>query len=125
MIPKEALLGKLEPLWVPLIIVLVALGAFGLGRLSAEAGEKGQLRVLYPEAQAATPVANTAAVANAAPARAQAGQGSYVASKSGSKYYLTTCSGASRIKDENKVYFASAGEAAAAGYGPAANCPGL
>jgi hypothetical protein len=71
----------------------------------------------------------TAAVAagNATPASNVTGgvQGSYVASKSGTRYYLPACSGASRIKEENKVWFATVGEAQAAGYTAAANCPGL
>ncbi len=52
-------------------------------------------------------------------------EGKYVASKSGTKYYLPSCSGVKRIKEENKVWFASVEDAQAAGLSPAANCPGL
>lgn len=48
-----------------------------------------------------------------------------VASKSGTKYHLLTCSGAKTIKEANKIYFDSIDQAKAAGYGPAANCAGL
>ncbi len=48
-----------------------------------------------------------------------------VASKGGTKYYLTGCSGVERITDANKVWFASAAAAQAAGYTPAANCKGI
>lgn len=51
--------------------------------------------------------------------------GKIVASKNGTKYYLSECSGADRISDANKVWFASAALASAAGYTPAANCKGL
>lgn len=51
--------------------------------------------------------------------------GKYVASKSGTKYYLTTCAGAERISEANKVWFASAGAASSAGYSPATNCEGI
>lgn len=51
--------------------------------------------------------------------------GKYVASKNGTKYYLATCSGAKRIKDENKVWFATVEDAKASGRTPASNCPGL
>ncbi|HEV7449119.1 MAG TPA: hypothetical protein VGP13_01105 [Candidatus Paceibacterota bacterium] len=129
MISKEALVSKLlplEPYLLPAVIVLVGVGAFGLGRLSAQPQNLANLRIIYPDAQAATPVkAGEPVAAPTAPKAAPAASGNYVASKSGTKYYLTTCSGVSRIKDENKVYFATAGEAVAAGYGPAANCPGL
>jgi len=50
---------------------------------------------------------------------------SVVASKYGTKYYLPSCAGASRITTANRVSFASAAEARAAGYTPATNCVGL
>jgi hypothetical protein len=123
MIPNEPYFSKLEPYILPAILVLVAVAAFGLGRLSAAPGHQA-LRILYPNAQLATPTA--ARVGEPAPASAKTAEGgSFVASKNGAKYYLTTCSGAGRIKDENKVYFASAAAAKAAGYEPAVGCPGL
>ena len=51
--------------------------------------------------------------------------GQVVASKSGTKYYLPSCSGVDRISEANKVWFASAALARQAGYTPAANCKGL
>lgn len=51
--------------------------------------------------------------------------GGYVASKSGAVYHLPWCSGAKRIKEENRIYFASKEEAERAGYRPAANCKGI
>lgn len=51
--------------------------------------------------------------------------GQFVASRSGTKYYLTTCAAAGRISEANKIWFASASAAHAAGYAPAANCKGL
>lgn len=129
MIPNHPIFRKLaafEPYLIPAIVLVVGVGAFGLGRLSASGHQPMALRVLYPDAKPAEPLQSTAAVASAKAApEAPAGQGSYVASKNGTKYYLATCSGASRIKQENKVYFVSTAQAQAAGYGPAANCPGL
>ncbi len=128
MIPKEAIFRKLDTLEgyiVPAIVLVVALGAFGLGRVSAASGQPAALRILYPDANLAEPVASTAAVAAAKPASVGQGSGAYVASKNGTKYYLATCSGVRRIKEGNKVYFGSSAEAVAAGYEPAANCPGL
>lgn len=49
----------------------------------------------------------------------------YVASAFGSYYYLTTCSGAKRIKEKNRVYFGSKKEAELAGYTPAKRCEGI
>lgn len=48
-----------------------------------------------------------------------------VASKSGTKIYYVWCSGVSRIKPENKVYFDTIEEALKKGYKPASNCPGM
>ena len=50
--------------------------------------------------------------------------GHVVASKNGSKYYLPWCGGVNTIKEENKIWFASAEEAKIAGYTPATNCKG-
>jgi len=54
-----------------------------------------------------------------------AAEGKIVASKNGTKYYLSSCAGAEKISDANKVWFVSAAVAQAAGYTPAANCKGL
>jgi hypothetical protein len=48
-----------------------------------------------------------------------------VASKSGTKVYYVWCSGVSRIKPENKVFFDTVDEALNKGYTKASNCPGL
>ena len=47
-----------------------------------------------------------------------------VASKSATSklYHFTWCSGAKRIKEENKLWFATESEAVSAGYSLAANC---
>lgn len=60
-----------------------------------------------------------------APSQSQNGEGIYVASKNGTKYHLPSCSGAKRIKEENKVWFNSKAEAEQAGYEPAKNCKGI
>lgn len=44
------------------------------------------------------------------------------ASKSGTRYYYQKCSGLSRIKPENLVYFDSESQAEAKGYSLAQNC---
>lgn len=45
-----------------------------------------------------------------------------IASKNGTKYYYQNCSGISKIKNENKIFFASEKEAESKGYSLAANC---
>jgi len=53
------------------------------------------------------------------------GEYQIVASKNGEVYHYVWCSGAKRIKEENKIYFKSKEEAEKAGLRPAKNCPGL
>jgi hypothetical protein len=114
MVPKNPYLSKglLERLWLPLLVILVGVAAFGLGRLSAGEQGGGGLRIY----QEALPAATGAAAGE---------ERRFVASKSGSRYYLPTCSGAKQIKEENKVWFGTKEAAEATGYTPAANCPGL
>ena len=112
MIPKKLLAGKgvLERLWLPAVVVLVGLTAFGLGRLSALQEGKEGLRIHQVDLPAAA---------------AAFEERRFVASKNGSRYYLPDCSGAKQIKEENKIWFGSPEEAVATGYTPAANCLGL
>lgn len=86
------------------ILVLASLLSFGLGYLAG--------------LDAATP-------SDALNAQTASAEERVVASKSGTKYYLPTCSGAERISEDNKVWFISASAASAAGYTPAANCIGI
>lgn len=51
--------------------------------------------------------------------------GQVVASRNGTRYYPQGCPGAARISEANKVWFASAVAAEAAGYARAANCEGF
>ena len=127
MIPKSLDFRKIfDAALMPAVVVLVGVGAFGLGRLSRIEEAKRPL-IIRNGSDIAVPVPSvqTAAAAQSLPAQAGVATGPIVASKSGTKYYLSTCSGAKNIKDANKVYFASAAEAQAAGYTAAANCPGL
>lgn len=51
--------------------------------------------------------------------------GAYLASKNGTTFHLPWCSGAKKIKEANRVWFASKEDAIAHGYKPAANCKGI
>lgn len=94
------------------VLVLASSLSFGLGYLTGE--DAGQVsRISLENAPLSSSSVTTAAV------------GQVVASKNGTKYYLPTCAGASRISDANKVWFASVSAAQKAGYSPAANCTGI
>jgi hypothetical protein len=112
-----------DAVFYSLLLALVAFTSFCLGRYSAEAVPSSpHPQIVLSQAPAA------AAAASALPKEAAATSSAahaYVASKTGSKYHLPWCPGASQIKEENKIYFASKDEAERAGYTPAANCKGI
>lgn len=110
---KEWVFANEKDLLLGFIIILVSVIGFSLGRISA-LNERRYPIGLENE--------------NLSPIDQKIGKGSsgdFVASKNGATYYLVTCPGAGRIKNENKIYFSSAEDARKAGYRPAANCPGL
>lgn len=118
-------------IFVASVIILVAFGSFGLGRLSKieesrepitieDISDNGGAVIVKNTQETTSGSANLPAVSYAT----QAGK-NYVASKNGAKYFLTWCSGAGRISEANKVYFTTKEEATAAGFTPAANCPGI
>lgn len=125
---------------IAVLLVVVGLGSFWLGRLSVTQNMSENVSMgEYPkETQVAAPLvpvlSDTARMASPTVSDRTSPQNvikssdatkGYVASKTGTKYHLPWCSGARRIKDENKVWFATKEEAEAAGYTPAANCKGL
>lgn len=118
---------------IVLILVLSSTASFGLGvlagrdmaapgRLVPVSGRGEGFQILDQSGAKVAPGLLPAAAA--APILGVPGQG-YVASKSGTKYYLPTCSGVGRIKEENKVWYATKADAEAAGLTPAAACPGI
>ena len=114
---------------IVLIILLVSLISFGLGRISVFYGDTGSIEVLYPKDAQGGAVYQSMSKEEAEQALREKGLpapgGQYVASKTGSKYHFPWCPGAQQMKEENKVWFESKESAEAAGYTPAANCKGL
>lgn len=108
-----------DTLFFTILIVLVALISFGLGRYSVLSSQKSSDFV--PKAAAITITKTEPEVENPI----KANDLKVVGSKSGSKYHLLDCPGAKQIKETNKIYFNSTTLAEAAGYTPASNCPGL
>jgi len=113
-----------EDTLLALSVALIAFTAFGIGRATAPRPQKAApiVEALPLTANAGTNLfqGNPDAVIGTTN-----GPGAFVASKNGTKYYLPTCSGANRIKKENRIWFTSIEEAKSQGYTPAANCPGL
>jgi len=113
-----------ESIFLSILMILVGVISFGLGRHSlAVPTSVGQVAgvALAPEPF----ILSTHTDSNVGTETVTAGTQRLVASQSGSRYHLLDCPSVSQIKESNKVFFATAAEAEAAGYTKAANCPGL
>ncbi len=114
------------------LLVLTSSASFGLGILAGQgaagpstgSGQGSAFSISQIPMTEDAPAAAAAAGTTALPASIPAG-GQVVASKNGTKYFLPWCAGAKLISAANLVTFASAADAAAKGYTPAANCKGL
>jgi hypothetical protein len=109
-----------DAFFMAILVLLVAVVSFGLGRQSVI--EKGlhQSPLESPAGVILTDLSTTTdLILN------DFEEVRVVASKSGTKYHLPNCPGAVQIKEENRVFFDSIELAKAAGYSPASNCPGL
>ncbi len=98
-----------------ILILCIGIGSFGLGRysMSQNVTQSQPASVIFhaqPAPSTTSPSVNTQ---------------TYVASKNSDKYHLPWCSGAKRITEENKIWFATKDEAKSAGYTPAGNCKGI
>ncbi|HTR18999.1 MAG TPA: Ada metal-binding domain-containing protein [Candidatus Paceibacterota bacterium] len=94
-----------------LLVFLVGIGAYGLGRLSALEEVKPPVSVAQAPQEADIPALPPG--------------GFVVASRTGSVYYLPWCSGAQKIAAGNQVWFGSEAAAQKAGYAPSKTCKGL
>lgn len=140
------LLEKIKPyqdgLFLILVITLVALIGFGLGRLSAQyqtAGLEIQSTLVNTadlDKIVVSPKAGSIAAPGAATPRQpesgevvadleQAVNQKIVGNKNSKIYHYENCPGALRMSEGNKVFFASVIDARNAGFRPAGNCPGL
>jgi hypothetical protein len=107
-----------------MIIVLVTLLAFGLGRLSGQGSRAGvsinyapdELKSASMDAQGSSASQVSAVGASLPTATLE----SVSASSKGTKYYYANCK--NTISAANKIIFTSAAEAEKAGYTLAANC---
>lgn len=129
--------GWPEALTTTLIIILVAMGSFGLGRLSRieelkhpieiKGGSVAQVSSVSVQSGGKLDVSPNGALVQSSTEKRipEVNEGFIVGSKTGKKYHFPWCSGAQRIKEENKIWFANEAEAKAAGFTPAANCRGL
>ena len=108
---KAALEPVLADWGLILVLILVAFGSFGLGRLSM--------------VESAKPAVSVGSMPIEGEPRGMAIGGLVVASRNGSVYHFPWCGGASQINPANKAWFASEKAAQDAGYSPSKSCKGL
>jgi len=119
-IPDDVFLG--------LIIVLVAFGSFGLGRLSKIEGAKTPVRfenLEYVSGSETKPQKSSQSTQGASVINATTAGTELVGSKNGTKYYYPWCSGVKNISPANLIHFSSKSEAETRGYTPSTTCKGL
>jgi len=102
------------------LIVVVSILSFGLGRLSMQDEQSSAKPQIVLTEQSASVITSDPDTSVGIPINEASA--SLVASKKGTKYHLLSCPGASQMNDENKIYFASEEEAMASGYTKAKNC---
>lgn len=117
-------------LFIGILIVLTAVGSFGLGRLSFYKSEKTAPEILFFDNNASAVLSldgtNDLSGEEILGAETIVPENSIVVgSKNSDKYHYPWCSGAKRIAEANKIVFSSIEEARKAGYVPASNCKGL
>jgi len=127
-----------KDIFTVVIVILVGLSSFGLGRLSKGAQNDG-LKVNYPSqsmnnqaglvvstfSDSITPQTNTISPKSnnaGIPPVSNSVSKPFFASSRGSKYYPKTCSAGKSIKQANRVYFDTKSEAEKAGYTMSASC---
>jgi hypothetical protein len=117
---------KGKDVMIVIIVILVGLGSFELGRLSKTDQTTG-IKIEYgnqaenQEASAFSSI-NLLQNTNNSPITQNSTSKNFFASNRGSKYYSIGCSGGKTIKQENRVYFATKEEAETAGYELSSSC---
>lgn len=106
--------------FLSLVVILVALLSFGLGRLSGT-GNRESIRIEYDPALTSL-TSQTASVIKSSPISPTSQNEGVIASKNGKKYHYLHCPGAKQISEANKIVFSSPAAAEASGYTLATNC---
>ncbi len=117
---------KGKDIFIILIVILVGLGSFELGRLSKASNSSSGIKIDYPQglntASASAISGLDQANSTKSALSAKPSGKAFFASNRGSKYYSVGCSAGKTIKEENRVYFGTSTEAVAAGYELSTSC---
>lgn len=104
-------------------VILIAVIAFESGKISASKSFYKPLEIKDSQAAISHTPLNSQTKSNpTTTVNYQKSDLWVVASKNSTSYHFLWCSGAKRIKEENRVYFSSEQEAQSKGYTLASNC---
>jgi hypothetical protein len=108
---------------VVIVIILVGLGSFELGRLSKNSQNNG-IKIEYPDQEASIvgSIDENSFNLNNLENSKKSISGNFFASNRGTKYYSISCSAGKTIKEENRIYFNTSTEAQNAGYELSSAC---
>ena len=109
-----------KDIFLAFCIVLISIISFNLGKVGAL--KKTPITITPGQSQADVYNAVNDKEQTPKNTQAQVIDRRVVVSKNSDKYHFTWCSGAKRIKEENKVWFETEAAAQAAGYTKAGNC---
>lgn len=116
---------KGKDILIVIIVILVGLGSFELGRLS-KTGSNAGIRIEYPNQdkdQESNVISATDNLSRGIlDTNTKATGKTFFASNRGSKYYSLGCSSGKTIKQENRIYFSTREEAERAGYELSSSC---
>ena len=113
-----------------IVILVVGLGSFELGRLSKQDASNG-LKIDYTNPNdsglestesGSNSSINLSSNTNILEKSPKINSGNFFASNRGSKYYSLRCSGGKTIKESNRRYFNTSTEAEKAGYQLSSSC---
>ena len=107
---------KGKDILIVIIVILVGLGSFELGRLSKESSSGLKIDYTNPNTMPTDVGLPQSGIPTSVGENPTSSGKTFFASSKGSKYYTTSCSAGKTIKQENRVYFATGEEAEAAGY---------
>lgn len=103
-----------------LIVILIGIGSFELGRISKESPSQG-LKIQYRDQNDENDT-NIGESYDKPINILSSESKKFFASSKGSKYYTISCGAGKTIKQENRIYFATGDEAKAAGYELSSSC---
>lgn len=109
---------KGKDILIVIIVILVGLGSFELGRLS-KAGNSPGIKVEYPDQATQN---DSGLVLGAEANKTNVSQKKFFASSRGKKYYPVDCSAGQTIKESNRLWFSTREEAESAGFELSSSC---